>query len=149
MLPITLTMAALAALMNTILMARAGQARGKAKISVGDGGNDLLLRRMRAQANFLESVPLLLILLGLIEHYLKTINQSYGHGPIALWVISIIVIFGRVTHALAMENRFPNGRVIGTLLSVLAFIAAAIFALYIVFTGDTSPVVTNTLVAGA
>jgi glucose uptake protein len=45
---------------------RIGQTRQKVGISVGDGGNEALVRRMRAQANFIENTPLTLILLGAI-----------------------------------------------------------------------------------
>ena len=43
----TLCLAAAAALINFWLGFRIGQVRGATKISVGDGGNEQLLRRMR------------------------------------------------------------------------------------------------------
>ncbi len=51
MLPISLTIAAGAALLNLWLATRVGRVRGQEKVSIGDGGNDRLIRRMRAQAN--------------------------------------------------------------------------------------------------
>ena len=47
-LPVTLTIAAGAALVNIWLMIRCGQARTKESVSVGDGGNEFVIRRMRA-----------------------------------------------------------------------------------------------------
>jgi uncharacterized membrane protein YecN with MAPEG domain len=45
----------------------AGQLRGKTGISVGDGGNIELLLAMRRHANFIEVVPLALIIIALSE----------------------------------------------------------------------------------
>ena len=66
-LPITLTIAGAAALLNIWLGPRVGQMRLAHKVSIGDGGNEALIARMRAQANFVEYTPFVLILLGLIE----------------------------------------------------------------------------------
>jgi hypothetical protein len=46
-LPVTLTIAAGAALVNLWLMIRCGQARTKESVSIGDGGNEFVIRRMR------------------------------------------------------------------------------------------------------
>ncbi|MEM8870268.1 MAG: MAPEG family protein [Pseudomonadota bacterium] len=40
-----------------------GKLRGDLKVSVGDGGNPRLIRAMRGQANFVENVPMTLLLL--------------------------------------------------------------------------------------
>ena len=61
MLPISLTIAAGAALLNLWLATRVGCVRGQEKVSIGDGGNDRLIRRMRAQANYVENTPFVLI----------------------------------------------------------------------------------------
>ena len=66
-LPVTLTISAGAALVNLWLMVRCGQARGKSGVFVGDGGNEFLTRRMRAQANFVENAPFVLILIAALE----------------------------------------------------------------------------------
>jgi uncharacterized protein len=41
--------------------------RCASKVSLGDGGNASLMRRMRVHANFAENVPIAVILLGLAE----------------------------------------------------------------------------------
>ena len=65
-LPITLVLAAGLALINIWLSFRVGAVRRAERDSVGDGGNDRVLRRMRAHANFAENAPLTVILVGLI-----------------------------------------------------------------------------------
>ena len=67
---------ALNLLLTPVLMYRVGQIRIRKNILLGDGGNDLLLSRMRAHANFTENAPLALI--GLIA------LAMLGAFPIAL-----------------------------------------------------------------
>jgi uncharacterized membrane protein YecN with MAPEG domain len=66
-LPTTLCLAAAAAIVNIWLAIRCGKVRASEKVSVGDGGNENLVRRMRAQANFIEQVPLTLALVAAVE----------------------------------------------------------------------------------
>ena len=61
--PVTLAATAACAVLNMWLGARVGKYRARFKVSVGDGGQEPLLRRMRAQANFIESAPIFLLLL--------------------------------------------------------------------------------------
>lgn len=128
MLPITLTMAAAAALINLWLGVRCIQVRTKAKIMTGDGGNTLLLHRMRAQSNFAEYVPVFLILLGLVE---------YAKGPQSwLWGLGLAFIVGRVLHPLGMDVPTRNAfRGLGILLTWACTLVVAGAALWIVYTG--------------
>jgi uncharacterized protein len=125
-LPITLTIAAGAALVNIWLMVRCGQARTTAKISVGDGGNEFMIRRMRAHANFVESAPFVLILIAAIE--------ASGGSPQWLWWTGVIFIFGRLAHGLGMDGgTWGKGRMIGTLITMLTLLGLAGFALWGVY----------------
>lgn len=63
----TLSLAAAAAMINLWLALRTVQRRSAIRALHGDGGDGLLLRRMRAQANFVENTPFVLILIGAIE----------------------------------------------------------------------------------
>src|SRR5207302_4899405 len=65
--PITLLSAAAASAINFWLGGRISVLRRDLKVSVGDGGHEPLVRRMRAQANFIENAPFFLILLGGLE----------------------------------------------------------------------------------
>jgi uncharacterized membrane protein YecN with MAPEG domain len=96
LLPVTLSLAATAALINLWLGFRCGQLRTSLKISVGDGGNEALTRRMRAQLNFAEYVPVALILIGAIE--------VAGKGGQWLAPVGGLFMLGRVLHALGMDG---------------------------------------------
>ena len=67
LLPVTLTSAAAAAILALWLMIRVGQVRVGEKVSIGDGGNEKVTRRMRAHANFIENTPFVLVLIAAIE----------------------------------------------------------------------------------
>lgn len=66
-LPVTLTFCGVAALINMWLAIRVGQARTREKVSIGDGGNDFVICRMRAHANYVEYTPFVLLLIGALE----------------------------------------------------------------------------------
>ena len=66
-LPITLTSAAAAALINIWLALRVGQLRLATKTVHGDDAGGPLTRRMRAQLNFVENTAFVLILIAAIE----------------------------------------------------------------------------------
>src|SRR3546814_18284343 len=59
-LPISLTIAAGAALLNLWIALLVGRVRTKEKVFIGDDGNDLLTRRMRAHSNCVENTPFML-----------------------------------------------------------------------------------------
>jgi len=121
-LPITLTFAGAAAILNIWLAARVSQLRTRHKVSIGDGGNEALIRRMRAHANYGENMPLVLILLGLIE--------LAGGDARILWAAGIIFILARILHAFGMDRPSPNRlRMIGMLGSTLVLLGLAGWAL--------------------
>ena len=120
-LPVTLTAAAAAAILSIWLMIRVGQVRTSEKVSVGDGGNESIIRRMRAQANFVESAPFVLALLAVIE--------LSGKGGVWLPYVAGIYFIGRILHAFGMEeNGFGKGRFIGTIVTLLTLLGLAIVA---------------------
>src|SRR3954454_4501090 len=95
LLPVTLLTAAAAVFLNIWLGLRIGQFRGQFKVSVGDGGHEPLLRRMRAQANFIESAPFALVLIAGLE--------LSGASRVGLGSIAVIYILVRIAHAIGME----------------------------------------------
>ena len=110
-LPTTLCLAAAAALVNFWLGMRCGKVRHAEKISIGDGGSDLMIRRMRAQANFIEQTPLTLALVAAVE--------LAGKGGQWLAPAAAVFIIGRIAHAYGMDDTFKPGRGIGMLTSML------------------------------
>ena len=121
-LPITLTVAGAAALINIWLMTRVGQVRTSEKISVGDGGNEKVIRRMRAHSNYIESAPFVLVLVGAIE-------LASTAPPVWLWIVGGLYLLGRVAHGVGMDDgRFGKGRMIGTIVTMLVLLGLAIYA---------------------
>ena len=123
-LPITLTIAGAATLLNIWIARRVGQARMTHKISIGDGGNEALTARMRAQANFVEYTPFFLILLGLIE--LAVGSRTW------LWVVAVVYILGRIAHAFGMDRPRPDPlrlRMIGIVTTALILFGLALYAI--------------------
>lgn len=130
-LPITLTIAGAAALVNIWLMMRVGQVRTSEKVSVGDGGNDKVIRRMRAHSNYIESAPLIVILIGLIE-----MAGGDGSAPVWLWIVGGVYLLARVAHGMGMDDgKFGKGRMIGTIVTMLTLLGLAVYALTIPYLG--------------
>ena len=131
-LPITLVLAAGLALINIWLSFRVGAVRRAERVSVGDGGNDRVLRRMRAHANFAENAPLTVILVGLIE---------FAASPsIWLWGFAGFFLLARVAHAFGMDGWGP-GRGIGAGVTLTIQLLLALWAISIPATGAYSPAV--------
>ena len=124
LLPTTLCLAAAAALINIWLAIRCGQIRTKEKISIGTGGSDMLERRMRAQLNFVENTPWVLILIAGIE--------LAGKGGTWLPIVGGLYMLARIAHGLGMDGTaLKAGRGIGTLTTMLSQIGLAIVAVLI------------------
>jgi len=125
-LPIALTTAGAAALVNFWLSWRIGELRISEKISIGDGGNPRLVARMRAQLNFAEYVPVVLILIGLVE--------AASGSPLWLAIVAALFITGRVLHGFGMDG-WSFGRTAGMATSSLTMIGLGLYALYLGATG--------------
>ncbi|WP_340314679.1 MAPEG family protein [Rhizorhabdus argentea] len=136
-LPITLTIAGAAAIVNIWLAIRIVTIRLKAKVLIGDGGNSLLASRMRAQLNFAEYTPLVLILIGLIE--LARGTQTW------LWGAGIIYILGRVLHPFGMDKQTPNPfRAVSMLITWAVLVGLAGYAISIPYTTKNGTITTVT-----
>lgn len=118
-LPVSLATAAACALLNSWLTFRVGQVRRAEKILVGDGGSTRLTARMRAQLNFVEHAPFVLILIALIE--LAAGTETW------LWAAAALFVAGRILHAFGMDGWFP-GRMIGIVVTLLVTIGLAGYA---------------------
>lgn len=122
--PITMLYAGALALVLLVLSVRVIQARGATKVYMGDGGNDLMLRRMRGQANFVEYVPMILILLGLLE--------MRGAPAWELHALGATLLVARLLHGytFAFATHFPPGRFGGAVLTQVVLGWAALAAIW-------------------
>ena len=98
-------------------------ARVKTHVSLGDGGKDELLPVIRGQGNFIEYVPLALLLMGYLEFNGSSANLIHGLG-IALVIARILHPFG-----LRLERGPTVPRVIGAGVTWIVLLVAAIAAI--------------------
>jgi len=113
--------------MAPFMMVRVGRIRIRKKINLGDGGNDLLLSRIRAHGNFTENAPLALI--GLIA-------LAMLQAPaLAIHIFGAAFFIGRLLHAMGMAGVVSQGRLVGTVMTLLSYLGSAGFILFLVFTG--------------
>ena len=128
MLTTTLLYAAILAIFALYLSFRAGSFRGKAGVSVlyGEPANMDLAERVRAHQNFLEYVPMLLILMGAIE--LSGGSTAFLHGA------GVVLIIARIAHAIGLkhDNMGHPGRFIGAAGTALLTLVTAIYGLWLV-----------------
>ena len=83
-------------------------ARVKAKVTLGDGGNVALLQAIRRQANFVENVPLTLVLMALAE--------AGGTGATPLTILGLILVAARIVHPFGIkaDASAPPARIVGS-----------------------------------
>ncbi|GIX12155.1 MAG: hypothetical protein KatS3mg118_0114 [Paracoccaceae bacterium] len=84
--------AGLLALVGIWLALHVGRLRGQLRIFIGDGGHPRMIRAMRGQANFVESVPMALLLM-LLAALLGAPVWLLHAGGIAL-------VAGRILHGM-------------------------------------------------
>ena len=125
-LPITLTIAGAAAILHVWLSLRVSRLRRPLKIGVGDGGNEVLARRMRAHGNFAENMPILLVLVGFLE-------LATG-GNLWLWGAAIAFVVARIAHAFGMDRPGANPlRVVGISVSWLVLLGLGLYAIFVAY----------------
>jgi uncharacterized membrane protein YecN with MAPEG domain len=88
--------AALCGLLLVVLYARVSQRRLATKIGAGTGGDAVLEQRVRAHANLIESAPLVLLLLYLVE--------QTGLDGRAVHAFGAAFLVARVLHAQGMSG---------------------------------------------
>ena len=118
--PITATYAGLLGLLVLILAFRVVAVRRATAIGLGDGGNALLLSRIRIHGNAAEYVPLALLLMLLLE-----VN---GASARMLHALGIALVVGRLAHAqgLSQSVGVSAGRFVGNVLTWSVIAVAAV-----------------------
>lgn len=106
--------------------------RGK-KVSIGDGGHDVLAHKIRAHANFTETVPIALILMGLAE--------LSGSPFWAIHVLGVVLLIGRLIHYVGLTTGRGYGklRFYGMVLTVIAILLGAFLNLWLALPILTGP----------
>ena len=123
---VTLFFAACCALMQCLLTVLVIRRRLKAGVYFLDGGDDPLLRRIRAHGNFAETAPMALLLMALLEFS--------GLGRVWLIVFGVALLLGRVIHATSLlTNHAAWSRSLGMALTIGVISIEAICGLWMVF----------------
>ena len=127
--PITALFAGLLAPLYILLVLRVIGMRRSARVSLGDGGDKDLVRRMRVHANFAENVPYALVLMGLAESLRASSTSLYAAGA--------CLLAGRLLHAygVSQSDETLTIRIIAMILTVSAIAIAALACLRLTFWG--------------
>ena len=115
--------AGILAILFFVLSMRVVNMRGHGA-SLGDGGNPLLLRRIRAHGNFAEYVPFILLMMGFLELSKFSIYLLHALG--------IALVVARLLHgyALSFTEKFKFGRFWGTALTFTLILVCGVLCLY-------------------
>ena len=119
---ITILYAGVLGIMAIGIGATAGIYRAKNGVSIGDGGDPELMMRMRRHANFVENVPLALILIGLLE--MQAVSGTAIHA------LGAAVVVGRILHFIGFGDNVANPlRGLGAGLTSLAILVASVWGI--------------------
>jgi uncharacterized protein len=123
--PITALWAGLLGLLMLALAMQVVRTRVSEKVGFGDGGNPLMLQRIRVHGNFIEYVPMVLLLMLVLE-----LN---GTSAGALHAIGASLFAARLLHAFGLGSSVGTtpGRFGGTVLTWLVLLAASGLAIYV------------------
>jgi uncharacterized membrane protein YecN with MAPEG domain len=102
--PVFYVCAGLLGLLAVSLTASVGRMRMQKKIYLGDGGDPEMLAAIRAHGNFMEYVPLCLLLIYVVSDF-------YTFWYVA--VLSLVLLLSRVLHAGGLLGFIPLGRTLG------------------------------------
>ena len=121
--PVTSIPASAAALALIVLSMMVSLSRMKLDAAHGDAGDPGLLRRIRAQGNYVEYVPIGLILIGLAE--------ACGVTAPILWALGGLLALGRLLHALGTFRGSTPLRAAGMIATYLSMLGASALLLYL------------------
>jgi len=94
--------------------------RAEKKVSIGDNGDAALLLRIRRHGNFVEWVPMVLIMMLLAE--------GLGAPPVWLHISGALLVLGRLVHpiGLKIDNAAHPLRYVGNSTNMLALLNAMV-----------------------
>ncbi len=105
------------------LAANVGWRRPKLGVPLGDGGNEVLIVANRRHLNFVEHVPLALILIAIVE-----LN---GAPSVSVHSLGGALVVARIVHPFGIQTKSLShpARAIGAMLTMLVTIIAAVLAI--------------------
>jgi uncharacterized membrane protein YecN with MAPEG domain len=119
LMPVTMIAAGILGLVYFVLSANVVAARVRTKTMLGDGGDARMEVAIRAHGNFMEYVPLLLMLIGALE---------FTGGP--HWLVlglAVVLVVARVMHPFGLLRPAPNVmRAGGALLTFSVLLVASV-----------------------
>jgi uncharacterized membrane protein YecN with MAPEG domain len=117
--------AALLGLLYVYLSLATVSRRKKVLVALGDGGDKLLQKKVRAHGNFQEYVPIALILIALFEYL--------GAFDWLIHLLAMALLIGRLLHAfgVSMEHEKLIYRVSGMGLTFLSILISCFGILYL------------------
>ncbi len=121
--PITAFYAGLLALLLLVLAIRIIRLRWKLRVGIGDGGDRMMLRAVRAHGNAAEYVPITLLLLLAAE-----LNHA---SPLLLHACGVVFVGSRLLHAVGLtRSGGPSWpRTVGTVGTMSVVIVLAVVAI--------------------
>ena len=118
----------LLAILFLIISIRAILGRRDARVSVGDGNDKVLRKKIRVQANFVEYAPFAVILLAMAE--------LQGTRAMVLHILGLMLLSGRILHAIGLGHtpQIIPARRFGMYLTVgMIFLAALLNIWHAIF----------------
>ena len=119
---VTIFYAGILGLFYVVLSALVVRGRYGYKVSLGDGGNPDMIRRIRAHGNFAEYVPFALLLLFMADYV--------QYSPILIHALGISLVLGRLFHAIALYRDTFRLRVTGMILTFLVIAVSSILLIW-------------------
>lgn len=120
-LPITSILTGVCALLMVFLSVPVSLRRVKMKAPRGDAGDRDLGNLIRAHGNFIEYAPLGLLALALVE--------AGGWGPEYVWTVGLLLLAGRLLHAIGMMLNALPLKGAGMLATHLSFLGSGVLLL--------------------
>lgn len=103
---------------------RVGSRRGKLGVSIGDAGDPALTLNNRRHLNWVEHVPIAIILIGIIE--------ANGAPKLMIHVLGGLLVIARIIHPIGLraETMAHPLRFLGAMTTMLVTLVAAVFAIW-------------------
>ncbi len=125
MFAITAPTAVVLGLLSILLSVRVSLRRGRVGVALGDGGDMLLLERIRQHCNLAETAPMALILMGLAEAQGASVGWLYASAA--------VLLIARLIHPFGIRHNQPANALriigaVGTTIAMLISMAAIVFA---------------------